>query len=218
MWRHYVYIHFRESDGVPFYVGKGTTTSKEFYKRAKEPHKNTHWERTVSKHGLVVNVMMSCQTDSEAQEQERKIIKDIGRIDLGTGTLVNKTDGGEGHSGILASAELREKRSANASLPRSEAWIASIRDARKDGGNGEVVKHGDKLSEEWRANIAASKMGTKNPMFGKTTKIARQVVDTFTGTVYPSVGKAAEAFNLNMKTLYNMLSGHRKNYTSLEFK
>jgi hypothetical protein len=218
MWRHYVYIHFRKSDGIPFYVGKGTIINRDLYKRACEPHKNTHWERTVNKHGLAINVIISCQTDEEAQEHERRIIKEIGRRDLGTGPLVNKTEGGDGISGLIITDELRKKRSVAASLPRSEAWVSSIRTARKNGGNGGVVKVGDKLSDKWKASLAASKMGAKNPHYGKTTKIARKVVDSVTGTVYPSVSKAAEEFKLNMKTLYNMLSGHRVNRTSLEFQ
>lgn len=220
MWRHYIYIHFRNSDGVPFYVGKGTFrlgSKVQSFERATAQHSNLHWKRTASKHGLVVNVIMSCQTDSEAQAQERIIIRELGRQDLGTGPLTNKTDGGDGHSGLLASAELRAKRRINASGSRSEAWISSIREARKNGGNGGVVKLGDKLPQEWKTSLAAAKMGSKNPMFGKTTKIARKVVDSLTGTVYPSVGNAAEDFKLNMKTLYNMLSGHRPNYTPLKF-
>lgn len=218
MWRHYIYIHFRKSDGIPFYVGKGTAHTKDFYKRACEPHKNIHWQNTVDKHDVIINIIMSCQNDKEAQEQEKRIILEIGRQDLGTGTLVNKTEGGDGICGLIISNELRKKRSINSSGPRSQVFINAIREARKDGGNGGVVKRGDKLPEEWVKNLSLAKVGNKNPMFGKTTKIARQVVDTLNGTVYPSVGKAAEDFNLKMKTLYNMLSGHRHNYTSLEFK
>lgn len=217
MWRHYIYIHFRKSDGIPFYVGKGTAQTKDFYKRSTEPHKNKHWQNTVDKHGIVISIFASCQTDLEAQEQEKLLILETGRLDLNSGTLVNKTEGGDGICGLVISDELRAKRSKAASKPRSQAFIDAIRKARKAGGNGGVVKRGDKLSEEWIRNLALAKVGNKNPMFGKTTKIARQVVDTLNGKIYPSVGKAAEDFKLNMKTLYNMLSGHRRNYTSLEF-
>ena len=161
MWRHYIYIHFKQSNGVPFYVGKGTSRSRQKiqnFERATTQHNNLHWERTANKHGLTINVIMSCQTDIEAQEQERRIIKEIGRLDLGTGPLVNKTSGGDGHSGILVSDELRSKRSKNASANRSEAWVTSIKLARANGGNGGVVKFGDKLSKEWKANLAASKV------------------------------------------------------------
>lgn len=219
MWEHYIYIHFRESDGVPFYVGKGTSQprDKNLFARACEPHKNIHWERTVNKHGIIINILMSCQNDKEAQEQEKRIILDIGRQDLSTGTLVNKTDGGDGCCGLIISDELRKKRSINSSESRSQVWIASIREARKDGGNGGVVKHGDKLPEEWIKNLALAKLGNKNPMFGKVTKIARKVIADDTGKIYESVSAAAIDFKMNMKSLYNMLSGHRNNYIPLRF-
>lgn len=219
MWNHYIYIHFRKSDGVPFYVGKGTSRKrdKNLFARACEPHKNIHWKNTVAKHGIVINIIMRCQTDKEAQEQEKRIILEIGRQDLCTGTLVNKTNGGDGICGLIISDELRKKRSEAAKGERSENWIASIRVARKNGGNGGVVKNGDKLSEEWIRNLANAKMGNKNPMYGKITKIARKVVADDTGLIYESVSAAAIDFKLNMKTLYNMLSGHRANNTSLRF-
>lgn len=219
MWRHYIYIHFRKSDGVPFYVGKGTSKSKSknTYVRARAFHSaNLHWKHTVEKHGLAINVIMSCLTDEEAQKQEKRIILEIGRNDLGLGTLVNMTDGGDGMCGRVVSDETK----ANLSImfkgrPLSEDWRNAVKAARKNGGNGSV---NGKLPDEWKRNIGLANSGSKNYNFGKTTKIARQVVCSTTGTIYPSVGKAAEDFNLNMKTLYNMLSGHRKNYTSLEFK
>lgn len=215
MWRHYVYIHFRESDGTPFYVGKGCSRKHEkiqTYERAREPHKNQRWLYVVNKYGILINVIASCKTDQEAQRLEKQIIKEIGRENL-----VNMTDGGDGHCGIIVSDELREKRRINSKGPRSEAWIASIRAARKNGGNGGVVKTGDKLPQSWRDNLAKGKLGSKNPMYGKTTKIARKVIDDITKEIYPSVSKAAEDYNLNMKSLYNMLSGHRANYTALRF-
>src|SRR6266576_3403949 len=155
MWKYSVYIHRRRSDGSPFYVGKGSS-QKRCHDRSS---RNRHWRNIVAKHGLLVEIVMSCRTDVEARLQEVLLIAKIGRCDLGKGPLVNKTDGGDGHTGLIASSELRRKRSLNASARRSTAWIASIQVSRKDGGNGGVVKHGDKLAPSWAANIAASKTG-----------------------------------------------------------
>ena len=112
---------------------------------------------------------------------------------------------------------MRRKRSEAASKPRSDNWVISIRKSRKNGGNGGVVKHGDRLPETWRANISSAKLGSKNPQFGKITKIARKVKDIADNKIYDSVSSAALAHELNMKSLYNMLSGHRKNNTTLRF-
>ncbi len=215
MWRHYVYIHFKASDGMPFYVGKGSHRAKDKihnYNRARETHSNNHWKNIVNKHGIIINVIANCKTDEEAQRLEKEIIAIIGRENL-----VNLTDGSESFCGLTISDELRKKRSIAASGFRSEAWISAIRVARKNDGNGGVVKRDDKLPQSWRDNLALAKLSDKNPNYGKITKVARKVIDDFTKQVYPSVGKAVDNYNLKMKTLYNMLSGHRTNNTSLRF-
>jgi hypothetical protein len=41
--------------------------------------------------------------------------------------------------------------------------------------------------------------------------------DVDTNRIYPSIQEAADQFGYKMKTLYNWLSGHRKNPTHLRF-
>jgi hypothetical protein len=218
MWKFYIYYHVRHDTGEIFYIGKGSIRTKNFYERAYAiDRRNKIWKRIVSKTDYEVGILCSCQTEDEAFKIEKELITLIGRKDLQKGSLCNLTDGGEGSTGLLISDELRAKRSINSSGPRSEVWINSIRAARKNGGNGGVVKLGDKLSEEWKQNLSKAKMGDKNPHYGKTTKIARKVVGA-DGVCYPSVSAAAKDLNLNMKTLYNMLTGHRPNKTSLRFE
>lgn len=219
MWRYYVYIHRKASDGAPFYVGKGAVRARhkvQTFERSKDRvSRNKAWLSTVAEHGVTVEIVMSCQTDAEAQEQEARLIAEIGRIDLRQGPLVNLTDGGEGHAGIIVSDELRRKRSINSRGPRSPEWIASIRASRKNGGNGGVVKSGDKLPASWVANISAAKMGDKNPQFGKIGARAKKVRNAITGAVYDSIDQAAAAEGLNPKTLYQYLDGTRLNKTPL---
>lgn len=216
MWNHYVYFHIRNDTQEVFYVGKGKRG------RAHESkNRSEHWKRIVEKHGYTVFVVASCMTDDDAKELEKDFIAEFGRADLGCGLLINRTDGGEGSVGIIVSQEARKLLSRHASLPRSKAWIDSIRKARKNGGNGGVVKRGDLLDTEWRKNLGLAKLGSKNPMYGKTGKnshISKKVIDKKTGVLYDSVTIAAENNGYKMKTLYNWLSGFRPNPTSLEFK
>lgn len=218
MWRHYVYIH-RKKDGSPFYVGKGSARvrckSQTFERAYERASRGQHWRNVVGAHGLIVEVVMCCQTDLEAQDQERWLIATLGRADLGRGPLINKTDGGDGHAGIMAGPALRAKRSINASGKRSVSWVKSIRAARKDGGNGGVVKHGDTLPESWRRNLARAKMGQKNPYFGKPSPVSKKVKNIVTGEVYDSIARAAAATGINAKTLYQYLDGTRVNQSHL---
>jgi len=71
---------------------------------------------------------------------------------------------------------------------------------------------------ETRLKKSLSKRGAKNSMYGKRgTGLARTVVDLNTNMIFKSVSEAAEKCGYKMKTLYNWLSGHRKNPTSLRF-
>ncbi len=222
--RHYVYRHCRADTGEVFYVGKGSIRPKQktvSYERAYAAHpRNKAWKRAVALHGFVVEILAHFETDALAQEFEMAEILRIGRTDLGTGPLLNLTDGGDGHANIVASDALRLKRSQNASAPRSEAWVRSIKSARKRTGNNGLVKQGDRLPDHWREAIAAGQRGPNNYMRGRSGEkhhLARKVINTQTGVIYPSISAAAEAEGLNMKSLHNCLSGHRKNRTPLRF-
>ena len=216
MWQHFIYLHRKASTNEPFYVGKGRLHKGTWDRAHAHDSRSLAWRRTVAKHGLLVEIVASCATDKVAQEIERLWISEIGRRDLGLGTLVNLTDGGDGHAGLIQSPETLHKRSINASRRRSQAWVSSIRAARKNGGNGGVVKRGDKLPQSWKDNIAATKLGADNPMFGRTGEKhpnSKRVINIATGEQYPSVTRAAAVLGLRMQTLHNMLTGFRKNHT-----
>lgn len=223
MWRHYVYLHRKASDGHPFYVGKGSVRARKKsvdYERANTRFRRSiAWARTAEKHGLIVEIVAMFITDADSQAFEVALIAQIGRRDLKRGPLVNVTDGGDGHAGIIASKELRAIRSRNNRGTRSAAWVASIRRARKNGGNGGVVKTGDKLPESWKRNIAKTKTGALNPMFGKTGDAhpnSRFVVDAATGHRYPSLTAAANAEGFAVQNMHDMLTNpRRRNVTTL---
>lgn len=217
MWRHYVYVHRRADSGEPFYVGKGSIHKKEPYRRANVSTKrNNWWRRIADKHGVAVEIVAHFVTDADAQTHEKTLIAEIGRADLGKGPLVNLTDGGDGHCGLIIPERVLKIRSDLASRPRTEAWVTSIRRARKNGGNGGVVKRGDKLPKSWVASIAAAKVGAKNPYFGKPTAVSKKVMNTVTGIVYDSISRAAKAEGMGAGKLYSIFDGHTKvNTTAL---
>jgi len=82
-------------------------------------------------------------TEEDSFKHEKYMINVLGRKDLGTGILRNLTEGGEGTSGRIHSEETRQKIS-NA--------------------------HNNKiLSEETKRKMSKSRMGERNPNYGKTT-------------------------------------------------
>lgn len=108
----YVYI-WRRPCGTPFYVGKGCG------KRAGNlSARNTLFKRIVAKIerlGLKPTVarVADGMSESEAFSLEIELIAKFGRIDRGTGTLANQTDGGDGSSGHIKSDETRRRSSAS---------------------------------------------------------------------------------------------------------
>ena len=107
----YVYILFRPN-GHPCYVGKGKGYRWRAHYRGKTRH-NPHLRSIIINAGdeIPCVIIRSSLTEEEAFEIERAFIAAIGRREDG-GPLVNLTDGGEGRSGSVATAEAREKMSA----------------------------------------------------------------------------------------------------------
>ena len=98
---YYIYSYLRE-DNSPYYIGKG----KE--QRAYTKGRN---EVRPPKDKSRVRILKDNLTEQEAFELEKLYILMFGRKDNETGILRNKTDGGDGASGAVRSAETRKKMS-----------------------------------------------------------------------------------------------------------
>jgi hypothetical protein len=97
----YTYAYLRE-DRTPYYIGKGKdnrvyTKNRRHFKPPKDKSRIIFLKK---------NLM-----EQEAFKHERYLIAVFGRIDLGTGILRNKTDGGEGSSGFIHREETKIKMS-----------------------------------------------------------------------------------------------------------
>ena len=87
-----VYRHRRLDTNEVFYIGIGKTKQRAYSKHQRNPH----WHNIVNKYGYSVEIVTACDTWEEACQIEQYLIKYYGRKDLGLGTLVNMTDGGDG--------------------------------------------------------------------------------------------------------------------------
>ena len=97
----YVYLHLRESDGNPFYVGKGRS-----YRAYKFSGRSQYWNRVKEKHGCLVKILFNNLTEDLAFELEKEIISTLRKDGY---SLCNLTDGGEGSFGYIVSEETRHK-------------------------------------------------------------------------------------------------------------
>jgi hypothetical protein len=93
-----LYMHFKESDYTPFYVGICKNSQKE--KRPFEKSRRSElWKRTYRKHGRYVMMIQENISESHAKNMEKWLIHMYGKKINKNGPLVNITDGGEGFSG-----------------------------------------------------------------------------------------------------------------------
>lgn len=100
----YVYLHRKKTTGEVFYVGKGTRD-----RAWKHSSRNGYWKKVSKKYGYTVEIVLDNLQEWYALELEKDLISYYGRKNLGDGTLVNLTDGGEGSSGYIVSEQCRQK-------------------------------------------------------------------------------------------------------------
>ena len=87
---YYTYAYLRE-DGTPYYIGKG--------KGRRKYVKSGRCISTPKDKNRILTLKQNL-TEEEAFRHEIYLISIFGRKDLGTGILLNMTDGGEGVSGL----------------------------------------------------------------------------------------------------------------------
>lgn len=83
---YYIYAYINRFTGLPYYIGKGTGD------RINKPHNHI----TVPKEPRYRVILENNLTEVGAFALERRLIKWYGRKDLGTGILLNRTEGGTG--------------------------------------------------------------------------------------------------------------------------
>lgn len=216
-----VYRHRRNDTNEIFYVGIGKTE-----KRAYSIHsRSKFWKSIVNKYGYSVEIVCTCDTWQEACQIEQYLIKYYGRRDLGTGTLVNLTDGGEGVLGHKPSEEtLKKKSEAMKGFKHSEESKSKMSE----------VKRGKKRSEEVKSKMSEYMKGKNNPMYGLTgeknpnygkkhseeTKAkmgGKTIICTETGNIWHTVGSCAIDNGLNRSTLKGYLNGRLRNKTTFKY-
>jgi hypothetical protein len=148
--RFYTYAYLRKNKS-PYYVGKGS--GGRAYKRNRvgiQPPKDKSR----------ILILKENLTEEEAFRHEIYMIDVFGRKDLGTGILINRTNGGDGVSGLIHSKEVRERMSkSHKGKIRSEETKKRISESKK-GENNHI--YGKSHSEETKRKQSEAKRGEKN--------------------------------------------------------
>lgn len=232
---YYIYRHLKPN-GEVFYVGLSRKKNRAYHTL----QRSSFWKKLVSKYpDYEVQILKTGLTKEEAVEMEIILISWYGRRDIGTGTLVNLTDGGDGTTNV--SEETRIK--------RSKVWLGKKHTDetlyKLRGENNYYAKkviNVKKLKIYGCLNIAAenenlaptylSQMmrglapNTTDCMFlsdyekGKeikkdVRKRKVKILDTATGIIYNSIREAAKATGVVESSLYQYIRGARTNKTTL---
>ena len=175
---YYTYAYLRE-DRTPYYIGKGK--GNRLYKRSSRVF-------APPKDKSRIIFLKKSLTEQEALRHEIYMIAVFGRKDLGTGILHNRTDGGDGASGLIHSKESRRKISVatkgknhpmynKTHSEESRRKISVAMSGEKHPNFGKIFseEHRRKLSvasknrsEETRKKLSDANRGENNPNYGKT--------------------------------------------------
>jgi hypothetical protein len=168
----YTYAYLRE-DRTPYYIGKGK--GNRAYKKSKNDIRPPKDESRI----ILLKQNLS---EEEAFQHEKYMIAILGRRDLGTGILHNRTDGGEGSSGVLQTEETKLKRSnALKGRPRPEEVKNKIGEKNKGKTQSQEARNkisythkgntywvGRKHTEESKQKMRDAKIGKSSHMKGKS--------------------------------------------------
>jgi hypothetical protein len=187
-----VYRHIRLDKNEPFYIGIGKTEKRAYSKHSR----NRYWKSIVANTAYRVEILFDDLSWERSIEKEIELIELYGRKDLGLGTLVNLTDGGE-------------------SLPGSKNPMFGKKHSKKS-----IDKIKEKVfTTEYRHKLSESMKGNTNGVKGilkQQQDIMRPVM--IEGVEYKSITEASNSFGLTHGAIrYRLKSGNEKfvnwNYT-----
>jgi group I intron endonuclease len=148
MKEYYTYAYLRE-DRTPYYIGKG--------QKNRAYSKNRHRVKVPPKNRIII--LKKFKNESDAYAHEEYMIFILGRKDLGTGILLNLSNGGDGNNGYNHTENAKLKLSIRNTGNRNPFY-------------GKV--HTDELKQQNRERVLGEnnywygKKGKDNPFYGKT--------------------------------------------------
>ena len=170
----YTYAYLRE-DGTPYYIGKGRGD------RAYNVYSHRKNGVHVPLDHARILFLKKHLTEKEALDHEKYIIHVLGRKDLNTGILRNRTDGGDGASGAIRTEEhkirVRGQNNGNSRTNRANGEHKKLRYI-NNGERQRKILSDAPLPEGWNEGVSdgfreAIKKGhhdvagAKNPAYGK---------------------------------------------------
>lgn len=235
--QYYLYFHINPLLNTVFYVGIGKT----YYKnnKPKRPYskrnRNKFWHNIVNKYNYIVDIIETNLTKDEAIIKEQFYIKWFGRRDLGLGTLVNMTDGGDGNYNPTIETRLkiadtqRKRKGYKMSKNAIENMIKAKTGTKHTDKTKEKISKSHKgiiFTDTHKMNISKAKQGissfegkqhniqTKEKIQEKLSGIStetRKMIETDLITSSLSINEISIKYNINKYKIYNIRNYLRNN-------
>jgi hypothetical protein len=179
-----VYRHTKPC-GEIFYIGIGVAKKRAYSKHGR----NAWWHNTVKKNSYNVEIICDDVDYNTAKQIECYLISYYGRKDLGYGSLVNLTDGGEGATNMTP----KEKKAR-------KIRMAKYNTTKKD--------YSFTQTDEYKLKMGLATKG----------KGVKAIINTKTGVIYNSQTEACKELKISASYLSAMLNNKMKNNTDLIWK
>jgi hypothetical protein len=212
----YIYRHIRLDKNEPFYIGIGSDNNGKYSRANRKTYRSDFWNKVIEKTDYRVEIIDDDLTWGEAKEKEMWWIKFYGRRNIGSGPLVNLTDGGDGMAGWKASDETRKKlsetRKGKVYLPigwkMSDEQKKVLREHRlgKPPGN-----KGIPLTEEQKKKISEKAKG-------RISNKRKTVICLETKEIFSSVEEAERDPRFYIGGVSKVLNGSRKHLKGFHFE
>ena len=220
----YVYRHIRLDKNEVFYIGIANHKRKDYVRANEKARRSDWWKKIIQKTDYRIDILFDDVTPEFAKEKEIEFIKLYGRKDLGLGTLVNMTDGGDGLINRVFTPEYRKKLS-------DSAKNRIISDAQKQKfskcklGTTITQEHKDIISRANKGKITSNslrkfrseRMNSKNPSKGRFGINAinfkgyvKAYKDGVLFGIYEGVYDASRELNIGASNINRVITGRGK--------
>ena len=192
------YVYFDPKDHTPRYVGKGASVgrARSHLRRSTNPQLGTMIKKRIADGFAVLPTIIEAECLADAAEMEMLLIALIGREDLQTGSLFNKTDGGDGGIGRIHSAEECARRNASLrAMTPAEREVAHnrLRETRALKDESEKLAEYSRRSMSRKAVHAARSQEAKASSANKVREKCSMACTTDGVTIYPSLTALVQA-------------------------
>lgn len=178
----YTYVYYTQADAsIPTYVGKGKGNRAYRHQKTKTRFGN-HIQSQLRDDVFPIIAKFPQPSEQAAFDKEVRLIALYGRRDLGTGSLYNMTDGGDGISGLIRTAEHKARISVahlgkiqKPHTAEAKAKISAAVKQRSPETQAKIIagNRGQKRSDECRARMSAAAKNRTPELLAKNSASQR---------------------------------------------